>query len=166
MVPGEPGSLAATPHDDVIVIRSLTKILSIPGVRAGYALAAGRMAGALESVKPPWSANALALAALISAAAHQHELTELAERASAECGDLQQRLAELAGLHVWPSTTNFCLIEVADGPAVVNALRAQRIAVRPAASFPGLGPGHIRLTARDPERNARLVAALAGALAS
>ena len=48
----------------MIVVRSLTKILSIPGVRAGYALAAPRLAGALASVKPPWSADALALAAL------------------------------------------------------------------------------------------------------
>ena len=64
-----------------------------------------------------------------------------------------------------PSVTNFCLIDVADGAAVINALRAKRIAVRHAASFPGLGAGHLRITARDPERNAALVAALAEALA-
>ena len=41
----------------------------------------------------------------------------------------------------------------------MHALRARSIAVRPAASFPGLGPGHIRLTARAPAENATLVAA-------
>jgi histidinol-phosphate/aromatic aminotransferase/cobyric acid decarboxylase-like protein len=56
------------------------------------------------------------------------------------------------------------LIAVTDGPAVVASLRAQRIAVRPAASFPGLDERYIRVTARDPERNARVAAAIKAAL--
>jgi len=57
------------------------------------------------------------------------------------------------------------LIEVSDGPAVLAALRGHAIAVRPAASFPGLGPGHLRITARAPEQNERLARALAEAVA-
>jgi histidinol-phosphate/aromatic aminotransferase/cobyric acid decarboxylase-like protein len=45
-------------------------------------------------------------------------------------------------------------------------LRERRIAVRAAASFPGLGPGHLRVTARDPRQNERLVAALAEAVSA
>jgi histidinol-phosphate/aromatic aminotransferase/cobyric acid decarboxylase-like protein len=165
MVPGEPGSLANAAHlDDVVVVRSLTKILSIPGVRAGYALAAPPLAEALEAAKPPWSANALALRALTAAAMRPHELAALAERAAAERADLERRLSAIEGVRVWPSATNYVLIEVDDGPPVVTALRNRQIAVRPAASFPGLHSGHIRLTARDREANTRLVAALAEAL--
>lgn len=164
MVPGEPGSLAAEPLPDVIVVRSLTKLVSIPGLRAGYALAPPPLAAALRMVKPPWSANALALAALRAAAAHPGELAAAAARADAERADLAQRLAGLPGVRTWPSVTNFCLVEVPDGPAVLAALRARRIAVRSAASFPGLGQDHIRLTARDPAANARLAAALAEAM--
>lgn len=160
MVPGEPGSLAGERLEDVIVVRSLTKLLSIPGLRAGYAIAPPRLAAALAAVRPPWSANALALAAMRAACERPAELGGLAERAARERDDLARRLAGLPGLRTWPSATNFCLIEVADGPATVAALRARGIAVRPAGSFPGLGSGYIRLTARDPERNARLVEAL------
>jgi histidinol-phosphate/aromatic aminotransferase/cobyric acid decarboxylase-like protein/adenosyl cobinamide kinase/adenosyl cobinamide phosphate guanylyltransferase len=164
MVPGEPGSLSGEPLDDVIVIRSLTKLLSIPGLRAGYAIAPPRLAAAMGAVRPPWSANSMALAAMRAAAEHPAELAALAERAAGERNDLARRLASLPGVRSWPSATNFCLIEVADGPATVAALRARGLAVRPAASFPGLGSGHIRLTARDAERNARLVEALAEAI--
>ncbi|MGH2859223.1 MAG: bifunctional adenosylcobinamide kinase/adenosylcobinamide-phosphate guanylyltransferase [Solirubrobacteraceae bacterium] len=164
MVPGEPGSLAGDRLDDVIVIRSLTKLLSVPGLRAGYALAPPRLAAAIEAVRPPWSANALALAALRVASEHPAEMAARAERSAAEGADLAMRLAAVAGVRTWPSVTNYCLIEVADGPAVVAALRAQRIAVRPAASFPGLGPGHLRVTARDPERNERVAMAIGEAL--
>ena len=69
-------------------------------------------------------------------------------------------MSGIAGVRVWPGAANFCLIEVEDGPGVVAALREERIAVRSAASFPGLGPGHIRVTARDPDANARLANAL------
>jgi histidinol-phosphate/aromatic aminotransferase/cobyric acid decarboxylase-like protein len=160
MVPGEPGSLAREPLDDVIVIRSLTKVLSIPGLRAGYALAPPHLAVALHAVRPPWSANTLALTALKQAAEHPADLHSLAERAAAEREDLERRLRELEGVRVWPSATNFCLIEVQDGPHVVRVLHKHRIAVRSAVSFPGLGANHIRITARDPQANEHLVTVL------
>ena len=82
LVPGEPGSLVREPLHDVIVVRSLTKALAIPGLRAGYAVArrAARRARCAPS-RPPWSANALALAALTAAARAPDELAAIAERA-------------------------------------------------------------------------------------
>jgi histidinol-phosphate/aromatic aminotransferase/cobyric acid decarboxylase-like protein/adenosyl cobinamide kinase/adenosyl cobinamide phosphate guanylyltransferase len=164
MVPGEPASLVRERMDDVIVVRSLTKALAIPGLRAGYAVAPPALARRLREVRPPWSANALALAALAAAARRPDALAAIAERASAEREDLERRLAGVVGVRSWPSAANFCLLEVADGPAVLAALRERRIAVRPAASFPGLGPGDLRVTARAPAQNERLVAALAEAV--
>lgn len=164
LVPGEPASLVREPLDDVIVVRSLTKSLAIPGLRAGYAVTSPRLAQRIGAVRPPWSVNALALAALAAAGARPDALAAAAERASAERSDLERRLRDVAGVRTWPGAANFCLIEAPDGPAVVAALRARRIAVRPAASFPGLGAGHLRLTARSPDENARLVGALADAI--
>jgi histidinol-phosphate aminotransferase len=161
LVPGEAASLVREPLDDVIVVRSLTKSLAVPGLRAGYAVASPALAARLRAVRPPWSANALALAALAAAAQRPEALAAAAERATAEREDLAARLAAVPGVRTWPSVTNFCLIEVADGPRVVGVLRERSIAVRPAASFPGLDDRHLRLTARDPAANARLVDALA-----
>jgi histidinol-phosphate/aromatic aminotransferase/cobyric acid decarboxylase-like protein/adenosyl cobinamide kinase/adenosyl cobinamide phosphate guanylyltransferase len=164
MVPGEAGTLVGERLADVIVVRSLTKALAIPGLRAGYAVAPPALAARLREVRPPWSANALALAALTAAAGHPDALAATAARATAEREDLERRLASVVGVRTWPSAANFCLVEVADGPAVLAALRERRIAVRAAASFPGLGAGDLRLTARGPEENEHLVAALAEAL--
>jgi histidinol-phosphate/aromatic aminotransferase/cobyric acid decarboxylase-like protein len=161
LVPGEPASLVREPLDDVIVVRSLTKALAVPGLRAGYAVASPPLAQRLRAVRPPWSANALALAALAAAARRPDGLAGAARRAQAEREDLAARLAAVPGVRTWPAAANFCLIEVSDGPRVVAKLRERGIAVRGAASFPGLDDRHIRLTARDPEANARLVAALA-----
>jgi len=164
LVPGEPGTLVRTALDDVIVVRSLTKALSVPGLRVGYAVAPLALAERLRAVRPPWSANALALTTLVAAAAHTAELAAIAERVGAEREDLAARLRAIDGVRTWPGAANFVLIEAADGPALVAALRARRIAVRPAASFPGLDDRHIRVTARDPERNARVAEAVAAAV--
>jgi histidinol-phosphate aminotransferase len=164
MVPGEPDSMASDTLPDVIVTRSLTKLLSVPGLRVGYALAPPELADRLRAVRPPWSANALALAVLCAAAAHPRELAALAERAAAERQDLTARLSSIEGITIQPSHTNYVLIGVPDGPALVDSLRARAIAVRPAASFPGCDAHHIRLTARDPEANARLVRAIEASL--
>ncbi|MEA2322281.1 MAG: histidinol-phosphate aminotransferase [Solirubrobacteraceae bacterium] len=166
LVPGEPATLVRERLPDVIVVRSLTKTLAIPGLRAGYAVAPAALAERLRAVRPPWSANALALAALAAAARRPEALAAAAERAAAERTDLAERLAAVPDVRTWPASANFCLVEVADGAGVVAALRERGIAVRPAASFPGLGPGHLRLTARAPDENARLVAALGEAVAA
>jgi len=166
LVRGEPGSLVREQLDDVIVVRSVTKALGVPGLRAGYAVAAAPLAARLQAVRQPWSANALALAALAAFACHPDALAAIAQRVTEERDDLARRLAAIPDLRTWPSATNFVLIEARDGPALVAQLRARGIAVRPAASFPGLGPHHIRLTARSPEENARLVVAIEEALAA
>ncbi|GAC1321754.1 MAG: hypothetical protein NVSMB25_15900 [Thermoleophilaceae bacterium] len=164
LVPGAPGTLVRTAPEDVVVVRSITKVLSVPGLRAGYAVAAPPLADRLRAVRPPWSVNALALAALVAAAAHPGELAAIAERAAAERDDLECRLAAIDGVRVWPGAANFVLVGVADGAAVTAALRARAMAVRPAASFPGLDDRHIRITARDPQQNARIAAAVAAAV--
>jgi histidinol-phosphate/aromatic aminotransferase/cobyric acid decarboxylase-like protein len=164
LVPGEPGSLVRDAPADVLVVRSLTKSLSVPGLRAGYAVAAPPLAERLRAVRPPWSVNTLALAALAAAAQRPDALAAAAERAARERDDLVRGLLEIDRLRSWPASANFCLVEVPDGPRVAAALRADGIAVRPAASFPGLGASHLRITARAPAENARLIEALRAAV--
>ena len=77
---------------------------------------------------------------------------------------LRADLARVAGIRTWPSAANFLLAQVADGERVHAALLERGIAVRPAQSFPGLGPDHLRLTVRNANANRRLVAALGAVL--
>lgn len=164
MVPGERESLLGSGHDDLVVVRSFTKSLSVPGVRCGAAIASRELAAKLRDVRPPWSVNAFAVAAIVALAARPEELATRAQRAAVEREDLARRLAELPGVRQWPAAANHVLVHVANGPQVTAALRAAAIAVRPCGSFPGLTDDHLRLTARDAPANGRLVAALAEAL--
>jgi histidinol-phosphate aminotransferase len=171
--PGEPQSLAGRADlPGLVVVRSLTKLWALAGVRAGYLLAPPPLAAALRAARQPWSVNALALAALAAwardegGAASAHAAA-VAREVAASRAALAAALAALPGVRVWPSATNFLLLRVPSAPggaAVRAGLAASGIAVRRADTFPGLTPDHLRVTVRDPVTNQRLTAALAALL--
>jgi histidinol-phosphate aminotransferase len=165
LVPGEAPSLVREALDDVVVVRSMTKSLAVPGLRAGYVVAPPTLADRLRAVRPPWSCNALALAALRAIATRPEALAAAATRAQHERTDLEQRLARIPGVRTWPAAANYVLVRVGDGAAVAARLREAGIAVRPADSFPGLTADDLRITARGPGDNERLAGALAAAVA-
>jgi histidinol-phosphate/aromatic aminotransferase/cobyric acid decarboxylase-like protein/adenosyl cobinamide kinase/adenosyl cobinamide phosphate guanylyltransferase len=187
LVPGEPESLAggaapgspqrcaspgsperrAGPHGipGLVVVRSLTKLWSLAGVRAGYLLAPADVVAAARAVRQPWSVNGLACAALAAwarrtAASGGAEATAMAERVAAARAELSEGLAALPGLRVWPSAANFLLVRVPDGEAARAGLAERGIAVRRADTFPGLTGDHLRVAVRCPNDNRRLVEAL------
>jgi histidinol-phosphate aminotransferase len=151
----------------LVVVRSLTKLWGLAGIRAGYLLAPPHTAHALRAARQPWSVNSLACAAL---AAWANQPTDHAahrvQRLATTREQLAATLADLPGVRVWPSAANFLLLQVADGPAVLSALAARGIAVRPCQSFPGLTANHLRIAVRDPADNQRLVDALSKELDS
>jgi histidinol-phosphate aminotransferase len=164
-VPGEPESVAG--RDDVpglVVVRSLTKLWGLAGVRAGYLLAPRPLAAALRRLRPAWNANVLALAAIRACSARSGEARAVAVRVGEAREALLGRLAALRGVETWPSAANFLLLRVPDGDGVRAGLLARGVAVRPCATFPGLTSDHLRVAVRSPDANARLVRALEEAL--
>jgi histidinol-phosphate/aromatic aminotransferase/cobyric acid decarboxylase-like protein len=159
-VAGESESLTGDPS--VVVVRSLTKLWSLAGIRAGYLLGPRALVTRLAACRQPWSVNSLACAALAWCSADLETPARVAREVAVERELLVAQLAERPFVRrVWPSAANFLLVEVIDGPAVVAALLDREIAVRPAESFPGLGPNHVRLAVRRRGDNERLLAALA-----
>jgi histidinol-phosphate aminotransferase len=146
----------------LVVVRSLTKLWGLAGIRAGYLLAPAQTANLLRAARQPWSVNSLACAALAAWADHGADhATLLVQRLAATREQLAAALAALPGVRIWPSAANFLLLQVADGPAALHRLAAHGIAVRPCHSFPGLTANHLRIAVRDPADNQRLIDALA-----
>jgi histidinol-phosphate aminotransferase len=160
-VEGEPESVAADRElPGLVVVRSLTKLYGLAGIRAGYALAPADLAARLREQRPGWSVNALALAATEACAADRTYAPRVAAATAAARTDLAERLTGVSDLTVYPGAANFLLVHVPGAAAYATRLRERGIAVRPCESFPGLGPDHLRITVREAEAHARLAAAL------
>lgn len=161
-LPGEPESLAGETLPGVVVLRSLTKILAVPGLRVGYLLAEPELAATLRAARQAWAVNALALVAAREATAER--LAPIAARAQRDRVALEEGLrAALPEATVHEGAANFVLVHFpqVDGVDLARMLRERDgIAIRPAGTFPGLERGHVRLTARGGEADANLLAAL------
>ncbi|GAB7005740.1 hypothetical protein JCM18899A_32130 [Nocardioides sp. AN3] len=158
-VPGEIESLAGERLDDVLVIRSLTKQWSIPGIRVGHVVGDPVVIAALAALQTPWSVSTPAIAAAV-ACTTEAAAVESRRRAATIAdwrGLLERGLAERAIEHV-PSSASFVLARL--GLGARGALRGVGIAVRRADTFPGLDDSWARIAVRPPETTARLLTAL------
>lgn len=170
-VPGDPESLAGrTDLPGVVVIRSLTKVWGLAGLRAGYLIAAADLVAELVRAQPLWPVSTPALAALAAcsspaavAEAGRAALTTEVHR------DLLlahlARLAEVADLRVTqPARASFVLVRVPNGDRIRRRLRDRGFAVRRGDTFPGLGPDYLRVTVREPATTSAFVTALGESL--
>lgn len=168
-LPGERESVAG--HGELtglVVIRSLTKTWGLAGLRVGYLLAAPDIIRLLKPAQPLWAVSTPALAATVATAspAALREAGEWALALAAERAHLLRRLGDVAAagdgqLRVVPgAAASFVLLDtrVAD---IRARLLGRGFAVRRGETFPGLGPGWIRVAVRDCETSDRFAEALA-----
>jgi threonine-phosphate decarboxylase len=156
---------------NLIVLRSLTKFYTLPGLRLGYLVANPSRYFPLAIGLPFWSVNSLAQLAGIVAL--EDSAFAMQTRSWLRC-ERNWFLRQLASfplkLEPIPTEANFVLIRLWGIPAKVLARRllAAGIAVREAGSFVGLGiPGqYVRVAIRTREENQQLIDALKTILTS
>lgn len=137
-----PSHRRAEPGPGRAVLRSLTKLHAIPGLRLGFLLAEPEVVRAVARLQPPWPVNAAAMAAALAALDNSGCAARDVERVARAREALRARLVA-AGFRVVPSTANFLLVEVGDAPVFRSRLLERGFAVRDCSSF-GL-PQHIRV---------------------
>jgi histidinol-phosphate/aromatic aminotransferase/cobyric acid decarboxylase-like protein len=142
---------------NIAVLRSLTKIFALPGLRLGYLLAAPPIATAVQAALPPWNVSSPAQAAGVAAARLMpSHVQPIRAQITALRSSLAERLASVAGRPVQAGGP-FLLYRSDDAASLVGRLRDQGVQVRHAASF-GL-PRHIRVGVRTEPDQERLVRA-------
>jgi len=138
-----------------IVLRTLSKIYGLAGLRVGYGVTDPELAGFLERARHPFNLNSLAQAAAVAALDDDEHVARSQEINRRGMAYLARELAAL-GIEVTPSDANFVLVRA--GAGVYEPLLREGLVVRPMRGF-GL-PEHVRVTVGLPEENERLVKAL------
>lgn len=147
---------------NLVILRSLTKFYSIPGLRLGYAIAHPDRLYRWQQWRDPWSVNSLAAAvaiAVLSDTAFQQQTWDWLQPARTE---LIEGMAQIPALTPLPGCANYLLVQTPDVPSLQRRLLQQhRILVRDCLSFPELGDQYFRVAVRCPAENQRLLAGLA-----
>ena len=149
-------------HPNLVILRSLTKFYSLPGLRLGYAIAHPDRLQRWQAWRDPWCVNALAVAAGI-AVLEDHEFqqqtwTWLAVARS----QLFTGLSQIAGLNPLPNAANYLLVktEIAGSILQKELLQNGKILIRDCLSFPELGDRYFRVAIRLEIENKRLIESL------
>ena len=147
-------------YDNVITLRTFSKIYGLAGVRIGYGFAHEELIANLLKVKLPFEPSTLAQAAGIAALADKEFLHRSLELNARGLRLLISSFEEM-GLKVVPSEANFVMVEFPDAlqaARVVEDLLTQGVIVRPLQSF-GL-PQCIRISTGSDQDNQRCVTAM------
>lgn len=155
---------AATNHERLFVIRSMTKFYSIPGIRLGYIIGSPRVMSQVRRLQVPWSVNSLAqqIGQAVIGDSDFAERTMQWLRSEREWLTAQ---LERIGLHVFPSETNYVLVRLpSDCEYSASMLQLEMgkraVLIRDASRFTGLDHRYVRLAVKLREQNERLIAAL------
>jgi threonine-phosphate decarboxylase len=153
----------AAEDSHVIVLRSMTKMFAIAGLRLGYLVAGRDTARRLREAIEPWSVNVVAervgnacLDVADDFAVRSRTLI------ASERTHLVGALNSIEGIRVYKSSVNFLMLEVAEhGHATRFAQHAlsRGMAVRDLGDLPGCSPGMYRVAVRLREENEQLIAA-------
>ncbi|TCS79928.1 threonine-phosphate decarboxylase CobD [Tepidibacillus fermentans] len=156
----EPLGLIELFHEkaSLILVRSLTKFYSIPGIRLGYAIGPSWLIHSMEMVRDPWTVNALAQQMGILLLDDISFIEETRTWVQQEREWFYQEMKQMDEYHIYPTSANFYLVRTTFSARVLEqALKKKRIAIRLAHSFPGLDDHFIRLAIKTREENLELL---------
>ncbi|MEX0270587.1 threonine-phosphate decarboxylase CobD [Leptolyngbyaceae cyanobacterium UHCC 1019] len=162
--PGEDHSVIdwVQQYPNLVVLRSLTKFYSLPGLRLGYAIAHPERIQRWQQWRDPWSVNSLAAAVgsvVLQDTAFQQQTWDWLATMRPK---FEHQLARIPGLQPLTSAANFFLVQSDRSVPELQAtlLKHDQILIRDCMSFPELGDRYFRVAVRTAEENQRLIDAL------
>lgn len=143
---------------NVLIVRTLSKIFGLAGVRVGYAMGPEHMIEVLRKVTEPFPVNRLAQAGGLAALDDQEFLHKVLEVTAQGKQYLYQEFSKL-GLSYAPSHTNFIFVDLGmDSQVVFKKLLEQGIIIRPGNIWDL--PTYARITVGTMEQNEKFIKAL------
>ena len=153
-------------HENLVVLRTLSKAFGEAGIRCGYVLAAPDVIDVFSAVRQIYSVNVLTQAAALVAVRLRDAYAPVVEQIRSERERLHAGIEALlskvsAAGRIWPSQGNFLLVRLPHASDIRKRLRDEySILVRDFSSAPGLA-GCLRITVGTPEENDAVLSALA-----
>ena len=145
--------------ESLILIRSLTKFYSIPGLRVGYGILHPEKIRQIAPRQYPWSVNALAQAVgaeIILDKTFQEKTRSWTQN---ERSFMFQALNAISAIEVFPSAANYLLFRIRDNSKPVDLyqyLLSQALLIRNCGNFKGLNESFFRISLKERQENQKL----------
>jgi histidinol-phosphate aminotransferase len=149
-------------HENVIVLRTFSKIQGLAALRIGYGLAHPRLIQVLQKCRQPFNANAIGQVGAI-AGLQDTEHQERTRRVTVEGRCFLEDGFKKRGLEYVPSSANFVLVKVGDGQVIFEKLLRRGTIVRATSEYKL--PEWIRVSVGTMDQNRRFFADLDAVLA-
>ncbi|MBA4601494.1 threonine-phosphate decarboxylase CobD [Thermoactinomyces mirandus] len=155
---------------NLIVIRSMTKFFSLPGLRLGYLIAQEAMVSHIKKLQIPWSVNGLAQkigCAVLQEDIYQEHARQVEDWIHQERDLMIGKIGKLRGFCVFPGLANYLLVRIVQPNAVhtVNELQSRLaekgLLIRNCSNYKGLDSACFRAAIKKPGQNRLLLSALA-----
>jgi L-threonine-O-3-phosphate decarboxylase len=149
-------------YPNLVILRSLTKFYSLPGLRLGYAIAHPERLQRWQTWRDPWCVNTLAVAAGIAVLSDQGFQQQTWAWLKNARGQLFTGLTAISGLQPLTNAANYLLVqtEIAGSILQKELLQKEQILIRDCLSFPELGDRYFRVAVRLEHENQKLINAL------
>ncbi|WP_048601719.1 histidinol-phosphate transaminase [Rubeoparvulum massiliense] len=152
----ESAKLLAT-YENLLILRTFSKIYGLASLRVAYGIGSSSLLQWLERVREPFNTSRFAQAAAVEAIRDQ-VFVDRCRKVNKQERDLLQARLEALKWRIYPSQTNFLLIQLSEGDddlAWFDYLLHQGIIIRPGT--PIQAPGTIRISVGLPEENQRVL---------
>jgi threonine-phosphate decarboxylase len=146
--------VSANPY--LVVLRSLTKMYALSGLRVGYAILPPSLLDAAREAKEPWTVNSLAQIAGVAALGDAAYRTKTFSVLEKEKKALEEGFSRM-GISYVPSFANYYLLRMEKAQEATALLRDKRILVRECSNFIGLDSSYIRVAVKSENDNRRLL---------
>ena len=151
-------------YDNLIIIRSLTKLLAMPGIRMGYVISAPQNIEKIRKQLPEWNLSVMSEAAIKAGIKLINE-TDFIQRTNKLLRDERRYLSDSLqeiGLKVFESDTAFILFK---GPSdLYDKLLEKNVLIRDCSDFYGLEKGFYRIAIKNHDENEVFIRALKGVI--
>lgn len=118
-------------YPNLIVLRTLSKAFALAGMRCGYLAADKALIEAIAKIKAPYNLNAFTQLFAPIVIRHREDIFKVRDAICVERERLYEALKKISGVRVYPSCTNFLLVQVdKKQEEIFEALRKKDILVK------------------------------------
>ncbi len=163
---GENNSFASRIHEfeNLFICRTFTKFFGVPGLRVGYGVGSPEIIDILRMGQNLWSVNCVGQVVAQEMLRNSEFIKRSVSFYERERNFLATRLKDIPGLKIFPSNTNYLLLNIEAIGVTAREMKQKLLEngflIRDCSNYPGLNDFYVRIAIKSRDKNSKLLDAL------